>query len=122
MAKILVADDDLDLLQVLRDILQKGGHKVTTAPNGTVVLDILKKETPDLLLLDVMMPELDGYSLQKELSRDDKLSTLPVIVITALKSTDPLFRQFKQVSAILNKPFEAKKLLDTIDKVLAGQT
>jgi len=118
MAKILVADDEPELVESLKTILENFDHEVITAADGAAALELLKQEVPDLLLLDVMMPEMDGYTLQKELSRDETLSKIPVVIITALRSSPPLFKQFGQVSQILNKPFEIKELMAAVDKAL----
>ena len=83
MAKILVTDDEKDVVELLKFLLEKDGHQVLTAHNGKDALDLTAKNTPELILLDVMMPEMDGYTVQTKLLENPKTKDIPIIILTA---------------------------------------
>jgi two-component system, cell cycle response regulator len=87
-ARILVVDDNADNIELLRARLEARGYLIDTATDGRMALAQVAKDPPDLILLDVMMPELDGYQVVKLLKSDDSLPFIPVIMQTALDSTD----------------------------------
>ena len=118
MAKILIVDDEQDVLDFCKVALQNKNHTILEAGNGILALEKLKGEKPDLLILDVMLPKMDGYTIQLEMSQDQNLSHIPVIVITALKPALELFSKFDQVSTFLTKPFHAEDLMDAVDLAL----
>ena len=101
-------------------VLERQKHTVISAENGREALEKLSKEKPDLILLDVMLPEIDGYSLQVKISEDPTLCRIPVVVITALKPAQGLFDQFKQVAGFLSKPFTMDDLTESVKKALNG--
>jgi two-component system alkaline phosphatase synthesis response regulator PhoP len=119
MAKILVADDEICVQGLMRDILEAESHQVLTVSNGSDVIPTLKKERPDLLILDVMMPGVDGFSLQDTISKDPELSRIPVIVATAQHSFLQMFKKFRQVTGMLRKPFKNEELIATVKDVLS---
>ena len=118
MAKILIADDEPDVLELCKIALQKKKHTISTAETGLLALEKLKREKPDLLILDVMLPDMDGYTVQLQMSQDQSLSHIPVIIITALKPALELFDKFDQVSTFLPKPFQTKDLIEAVDRAL----
>src|SRR5688572_5338797 len=81
--KILVVDDDEDIATVLRIALQVKGYEVSLAGNGREALECAANDTPDLIVMDVMMPEMDGYEALKRLREDKATSKIPVIMLTA---------------------------------------
>ena len=83
MALVMVVDDEPDVRTALSTMLEMEGHKVLEAADGTEVLPAAREHEPDLILLDVSMPGMDGFEVLKELGRDDSLSRIPVILITA---------------------------------------
>jgi two-component system alkaline phosphatase synthesis response regulator PhoP len=84
--KILLVDDEIDFLELMKIRLEAGGYEVITANNGKEALEIFKKEKPSALLLDIMMPEIDGLSVLKEVRAQDAM--LPVFIITAFSNED----------------------------------
>ena len=120
MAKILIADDEPEIIQFCTFVLQRGNHTLLSTENGPKAMEILRKDKPDLLILDVMLPGLDGYTLQLQMSQDEVLSHIPVIIITALKPSQGLFSKFEQVASFLPKPFAAEHLIKAVDHALSG--
>jgi CheY-like chemotaxis protein len=118
MARILLADDELDLRQVLCEVLQREGHEVLLAADGGEVLPAMAREKPDLLILDVMLPGLDGFSLQTQIAKDPELRAIPVIIITAHRSFLAMFQDFRQVRATLAKPFKNEDLIGAVNGAL----
>ncbi|MCJ7667196.1 MAG: response regulator [Anaerolineae bacterium] len=87
MAKILVVDDDPDFVNLTRRILQSRNYEVLTASNGEKALAAMRKERPDLVLLDIMMAYiLDGLDVSREMAEDTELKDIPVIMVTSLSS------------------------------------
>ena len=83
MAQILVVDDSADVRLALATILEDAGHTIVEAEDGDEVFDIAVKESPDLVLLDVMMPRVNGFDALAALKADTRTSTIPVIMVTA---------------------------------------
>jgi DNA-binding response OmpR family regulator len=80
---VLVADDDPDILALVRFRLERDGYEVLSAPDGEAALDLALARTPDLALLDVMMPRLDGYEVTRRLRQHGPTTTIPIILLTA---------------------------------------
>jgi CheY-like chemotaxis protein len=118
LATILVADDESDIRDYSRSVLERNGHRVVEVSSGTAVLEALAKETPDLLLLDVMLPGMDGHTLQMHLSNHPQLKKIPVIVVTALEFTQEMFAKFPQVKGFLAKPFTPIQLDEAVRQVV----
>lgn len=118
MATILIADDESDIRDYSRSVLERNGHRVIEVSSGTAVLEALTKETPDLLLLDVMLPGMDGHTLQMHLSSHPQLKKIPVIIVTALEFTQEMFSKFPQVKGFLAKPFTPIQLDEAVRQVV----
>ncbi len=113
MANILVADDEEELLEMIRFSLNADGHKVTTARDGKQALETARKGTFDLIILDVMMPHVDGYHVASEITGDPKAP--PVLLLTSRDfDQDQRAVQASGASAFLSKPFEIPELLKTV--------
>jgi DNA-binding NtrC family response regulator len=120
MATIVVADDDRAIRKIVRDRLTAAGHAVATAENGRETLALIEKLDPDLALLDVQMPELDGFAVLDALARRE--SPPLVIVITAHGSIEAAVRAMKAgAHDFLQKPFEAAQLEHIVEKALATE-
>jgi CheY-like chemotaxis protein len=119
--RILVVDDDPDILDVTKCILQGSGYEVWTCDNGRQALAYVAMFQPDLILLDVMLPGIDGYSLQIKLAEETATKGVPVIVITGLGQSKTFFQKFPQVAAFMTKPWEVPSLLRNIETALAGR-
>lgn len=118
MAKIMVIDDDMEISSLLQYTLESMGHTIKVCDNGREVIDSLKEFKPDLMILDVMLPGIDGYSLATTISEDPELSQIPIIVLSALEPSRSLFSKFSQVVTFLTKPFNTDDLFEAIKTAL----
>jgi CheY-like chemotaxis protein len=115
--KILIADDEEEIIELLTCALKNAGYEVASTTSGALLAKMIKKEKPDLLILDVLLPGLDGYSLQLQFSMDPETTSLPVIVISALPAARSLFEKFSQVKLFLSKPFEVSELINKLKEL-----
>jgi DNA-binding response OmpR family regulator len=120
MAKrILVVDDDENILSLERTILEQKGFDVTSAGGGAEALKLLADQIFDLVLLDVMMPEVDGFTVCRKIKEDPRLKDIPVIFLTAKGGGDALAEGFESGAIMyINKPFTANKLLTIVNTML----
>ena len=108
---ILIVDDVSANLKVLGDMLKGEGYKVRPVPNGTLALQVASKEKPDLILLDIMMPDMDGFEVCRRLKENPKLSDIPVIFISALNDTQDIVKALKSGGVdFITKPFQAEEV------------
>jgi DNA-binding response OmpR family regulator len=112
--KILVVDDDPEISTLVQYTLESAGHQVKICDNGREVLDTLRSYKPELLVLDVMLPGIDGYSLAAQISEDAELKKLPIIVLSALEPSRTMFQRFSQVVGFLTKPFNTDDLMEAV--------
>lgn len=116
---IFVIDDEQDLVEMIRIKLEFEGFEVITACNGREALERIKDFTPDLILLDVMMPQLDGYQVCRKLKADSKYKHIPVIMFTAkAQENDKLWGEECGADAYLTKPYSFDDLLKKINTFL----
>lgn len=116
LADILVVDDTPANLYVLSEMLKAEGYRVRPVPGGRLALQAAEKEPPDLILLDIMMPEMDGFEVLARLRETPRLSTIPVIFISALDDLAHKVRGLKTGAAdYVSKPFEREEVLARID-------
>ena len=118
--KILVVDDDVDTLRLVGLMLQRQGYQIVAASNGNQALTMAQSEKPDLILLDVMMPDMDGYEVTRRLRADPQTSSVPIIMFTAKSQVDDKVTGF-EVGAddYLTKPTQPKELFAHVKAVLA---
>lgn len=110
--KILIVDDVVSNVLLLKILLTNEKFQVLTANNGKVCIEVAKREHPDLILLDVMMPELNGFDTAVIMKQDDDVKDIPIIFLTALHNTQDLVKGFKcGASDFLTKPFNKEELL-----------
>ena len=117
--KILVVDDEPVVVEITKRKLEDRGYQVLTAGNGNQAFSQLKTKIPDLILLDIQMPEMNGYTFVMEKAKFPEFVNIPVVVLTAYNEMEPLFVRHG-IRAYLLKPL---KLQDLIDKVaeIVGQ-
>jgi DNA-binding response OmpR family regulator len=117
--KILVVDDETELLKALTIRLKTSGYEVITAQDGQEGLEKAKSLNPDLIVLDILMPKMDGYEVCRLLKFDEKYKSIPIIMLTA-KAQDIDKVMGKKVGAddYITKPFETQDLIDKIKKHL----
>ena len=111
--KILVIDDDRTNTTLLKARLEASHFAVVTANDGDVGLEVLKKEKPDLIILDVEMPKMNGYTFLTEMKKLDEFKSRPVIVLTAHENMQPIFG-LKGVKGYFVKPLKIEPLLEKI--------
>ncbi|MCX5712146.1 MAG: response regulator [Candidatus Omnitrophica bacterium] len=120
MAKrILVVDDEAELVELVKMRLEANGYSVLTAYDGKEALDIAKKEMPDLIILDLMLPKIDGYKVCRMLKFDEKYKKIPIIMFTA-RALESDKKVGLEVGAddYMVKPFEPELLLSKIKEFL----
>jgi two-component system alkaline phosphatase synthesis response regulator PhoP len=123
--KILIVDDDPDFVEAVTMILRPKKFEVVTAYNGKEGLEKVKAERPDLIVLDVMMPEKDGYSVCKELKSDPKWNHIPILLLTGVVSHIPTTRYTQEMGMeteaddYLDKPVEPEALVKRIEVLLS---
>jgi CheY-like chemotaxis protein len=117
--RILVVDDNPDSIAIMRTILETKGYQVLVAASGVEALQQVKDESPDLVLLDVMMPEMSGIEVLQQIKEDAQTGRLPVILVTAKTHDDDVLSGYQYgADYYITKPFTPKQLLYGIDLVL----
>ncbi len=110
-ATLMAVDDNLDILNLLREILQIQGYKVLAFPNGRTALEAAAQSPPDLILLDVDMPEMNGFEVCKRIKDDDKLKEIPVLFISALAGVSDKVKAFSAGGVdYVTKPFHVEEI------------
>lgn len=113
---ILIVDDTQQNVQVLSQILRDSGYKVLAAFNGPDAINLVKKRTPDLILLDVMMPGMSGFQVAEKLIVEDGYTGIPIIFLSALDETEAKVKAFESGGVdYITKPFQAKEVLARIE-------
>lgn len=122
MSKVLVIDDEPFILMMIEDKLKKAGLRVIALRESKGAIPVIKKELPDLIILDWMMPELNGIDLCKMLKADDELKDIPVFLLTAKgQDADKNIGIKCGASTYITKPFSPKTLLDMVVKALGDR-
>ncbi len=117
--RILVVDDNPDSVAIMRGILEGRGYDVAAAASGAEALEFLKKETVDLVLLDVMMPEMSGMEVLQHIKEDAATGRLPVILVTAKTQDEDVLSGYQYgADYYITKPFTAKQLVYGIELIL----
>ncbi len=120
--KILLVDDEEDLVAMVKMRLEASGYEVVTAYDGQEALDKARDINPDLIILDIMLPKMDGYKVCRMLKFDEKYKKIPIIMFTArVQESDRLTGQQVGADAYITKPFEPAALLDKIQELLAKE-
>ncbi len=120
MTKILIVDDETDLRFVIGKMLEREGYEVVEAQSGEDALELLKEIVPDLILLDVMMPGIDGWVTCSKIKGGQKTSNIPVVMLTAKVSDEDKVKALEECGAEwhVSKPIDRKKFLETVKWVL----
>lgn len=117
--KILVVDDEPDMLLAIKMRLEASGFEVITATDGMEGLNLARREKPDLLVLDIMLPKMNGYKVSRLLKFDEEYKHIPIVMLTALAGEDDRATGAQTgADAYITKPFETAQLIDTIRRFL----
>lgn len=117
--KILIIDDEKDLIETLTLRLEGHGYKILSAPDGVAGLKLLQLEKPDVVLLDVMMPKMDGYLVCRSIKKDPLYATTKVLMLSAKAlAEDKRKGEEAGCDAYITKPFDGKELVRVIEKFL----
>lgn len=121
MKKILIVDDEQDIVESLKFILEVSGYTCYCAYNGEDGLKLAKEIMPDLIILDVMMPKINGYKISRLLKYDNKYKDIPIIMLTARsQNEDKLIGEETGVNEYLTKPFELDQIVKKVEEYLGG--
>ena len=116
---LLLVDDDPNLVLLVKDYLEHHGYDVTTAENGKEALEVLTSQIPDMIICDVMMPEMDGYALIEKVRQDARTSWVPVMFLSAKgQSQDKIKGLYTGADVYMVKPFEPEELVAQVESSL----
>ncbi len=121
--KILLIDDEVDLLNLVRMRLESAGYEVIYLNSGKDAFGFVKEKKPDLILLDIMLPDKNGYDICLEIKQDPQTSSIPVVIFTAKPQWQKDIKalgEFVKADDYIFKPFEARDLLARIKHLLGG--
>ena len=120
--KILLVDDEPHIVIMVENRIKQAGYEIITASDGQQGLEKARKEKPDLIILDVMLPKLDGYKVCRMLKFDEKYKHIPIIMFTArAQEADRKMGEEVGADGYITKPFEPQVLLAKIKELLAGK-
>ena len=119
--RVLVVDDDADLVKMLKVRIEAEGYEFMSSVDGKDMLDVLKIKKPHIILLDIMLPTMDGYSALREMRKNEEYANIPVIILSAKekKKVGDLFI-LEKIAFFVEKPFETKELMEKI-KIAIGE-
>ncbi|RZZ87524.1 twitching motility response regulator PilH [Pseudoxanthomonas winnipegensis] len=121
MARILIVDDSPSQLLGIQRIVEKLGHTWITAEDGVQGVELAKRELPDMVLMDVVMPNLNGFQATRQLSREPTTKHIPVILVTTKdQDTDRMWGMRQGAKAYLTKPFSEDELSEVIERILSA--
>lgn len=121
MARILIVDDSPSQLLGIQRIVEKLGHQILTATDGAAGVETARAELPDLVLMDVVMPNLNGFQATRT-ARDEATRHIPVILVTTKdQDTDRMWGMRQGAKAYITKPFSEDELSEVLERVFAGQ-
>lgn len=120
--KIMVVDDEPNILDLVEMILEAEGHEVSKVRSGAECIDGIQKENPDLVLLDIMMPEMDGWVVYRKLKENPKTKGIPVAMLTVKARTidKDMALELIGVDDYITKPFTPDELVERVDKLLSS--
>ena len=122
--QVVCIEDDPEMIELIRLILNRRGVQVHGASGGAAGLKLIREKHPDLVLLDLMMPDMDGWEVYQQMKSDESIRDIPVIVVTAkAQSIDKVLGlHIAKVDDYIAKPFSPQDLMDSVDKVLGKKT
>jgi CheY-like chemotaxis protein len=115
--KIMVVDDEPNIVNYLVTLFSDNGYETCSAANGTEALEVLKREKPDLITLDLDMPEDAGPMVYRKMTKEDDFKDIPIIVVSGLSAPH---RAIKKAAAVVNKPFDPDQMVKLVKGILAN--
>jgi two-component system response regulator VicR len=121
--KVIYFEDDTDMVELVRLILGREGYQIQGVAEGQAGIIAVQQSSPDIVLLDLMLPDMDGWEIYRQLKRDESTASIPVIVITAkAQSVDKVLGlEIAKVDDYISKPFSPQELVDRVKKVVSGR-
>lgn len=120
--KILIVDDEIDIVETLKFILEDSGYQCYCAFDGEEGLNLAREIMPDLMILDVMMPKINGYKISRLLKYDNKYKNIPIMMITARsQDEDKLIGEETGVNEYITKPFELDYVVNKVNEYLKAE-
>lgn len=121
MARILIVDDSPSQLLGIKRIVEKLGHETLSAEDGAAGVEVAKKEKPDLILMDVVMPNLNGFQATRTISKNADTAHIPIILVTTKdQETDKVWGMRQGAKAYVTKPIKEEELIRTLNEFLPG--
>lgn len=119
--KIVYIEDDLEMIYLIKMILERKGYEIVSVSDGLKGFETVEQEKPDLVMLDLMMPNIDGWDIYHQLKTNETTNSIPVIVISA--KAQPIDKvlglQIAKVNNYISKPFRPQELIDSIEEILS---
>jgi len=121
LKRVIYFEDESDMVELVRIILGREGYAVEGVREGQVGLQAIKEELPELILLDLMMPDMDGWEIFRQIKNDEATMNIPIIVITAKAQTvdKVLGLEIAKVDDYISKPFRPHELVERVEKILS---
>ena len=121
MARILIVDDSPSQLLGIKRIVEKLGHEALTAEDGAAGVEAAKREKPDLILMDVVMPNLNGFQATRTISKDPETAHIPIVLVTTKdQETDKVWGMRQGAKAYVTKPIKEDELITALNEFLPG--
>ncbi|KFL38104.1 response regulator [Arenimonas donghaensis] len=121
MARILIVDDSPSQLMGMKRIVEKLGHEALTAEDGAAGVEAAKANVPDLILMDVVMPNLNGFQATRAISKESTTAHIPIVLVTTKdQETDKVWGMRQGAKAYITKPFNENQLIEVINGLLTG--
>lgn len=121
MARVLIVDDSPSQLMGMKRIIEKMGHEIVTAEDGALGVEAAKRERPDLILMDVVMPNLNGFQATRSIAKNPDTSHIPIVLVTTKdQETDKVWGIRQGAKAYLTKPVNEAALIQLVKELLPG--
>ncbi len=118
-SKVLIVDDEPNILMSLEFLLKKSGYQVYIARDGSEALDIVNKEVPEMILLDIMMPDVDGYEVCQKIKKDLTTSHIKIVFLSAKSKQEDIAKGYEMGADLyITKPFSTRNLIAQLDTLL----
>jgi CheY-like chemotaxis protein len=114
LQKVLIVDDERLFIYPLKDVIESAGYEVESAMSGREALEKVRKSPPDIVVLDLMMPEMNGFEVAREIRGDERFKHIPIVMLTGFISEDAAENHLADIDEILTKPITSGKLLTSI--------